>query len=214
MWLCSALLSLLTTNLIFTRALGTSTLMTASRNNSSFLILSLMMTGFSTFACLGTGMLYYCFSSGKVLMEYPYSLLLPLVYIAVISVIYIVVLLVLHRLCRCRFGTYKKYVHLSAFNCAVMGTLYLAFEPTELFTDLGMSEDYLRVGGSYVSRLSLAGAVLFGLRTGLGFVLAALMVKAVHKRLYDERVPAAFRGFPAVMVYIGLLSMAVYAIAA
>ena len=209
MWILSALLSLLTTNLIFTKALGTSTLMAATKSRSNLAVLAGVITGFSMLACILTSLLFR-FMGISVICTYPY--VLPLVYTLVISVIYIIVLLVLHALFRKRFGSYKKYIHLSAFSCAVMGTLYLAFEPMRFLTDLQLPTDHYILGSIYASTTTPVGAALFGLQSGLGFLLPALMLSAVRKRLYDEEVPAAFRGFPAVMVYLGLLSMAIYAI--
>ena len=181
MQLISGLFSLLMTDLIFTRALGTSTLLAAAKNRSSLPFLALLMTGFSTIACLLTGLLRYI--PGLRALE-PGSPVLLLVYTAVTSVIYC-------------FAVCKKYVHLSAFNCAVMGTLYLAFTPSE--------------NGAVIGSTPLHAAA-FGLQEGLGFLIAALMLSALLPKLYSTDVPAVFRGFPAVMICIGLLSMAVYAV--
>lgn len=212
MWIFSAMLSLLADNLILTKALGTSTLMAAAKNRSNLAILSLMMTGFSVFGCLLTSLFYLWIPTLGSLALFPVSLLTPLLYTAVISVIYIIVLLLLHSLCRRRFSIIRKYVHLSAFNCAVMGTLYIGFSP-ELFVRNSVTPaEFLGMQLYSIHWLSPAGAVLFGLQTGLGFVLSSLMLLAVRRRLYSEEVPAAFRGFPAVLVYIGLISMAVHAI--
>lgn len=213
MWLFSAVVSLMTTNLIFTKALGTSTLMAATKNRSSLAILAAVMTLFAMAACLVTNLVFSLFRL-TILLQYPYSLGLPLVYTAVISVIYLVVLLVMHVLFRKRFANYKKYVHLAAFNCAVMGTLYLAFEPVQFLKDLQLRSDSYVLGSIFADTAHPIGALLFGLQAGLGFVLATLMLSTVRERLYDKEVPAAFRGFPAVLVFLGLISMAVYALEA
>ncbi len=188
MWLIANLFTLLTTNLVLTRALGTSTLMMAARSKSNLTILALMMTGFSVLSCLLTSL------AAPLLPAEP--LLLPLCFTVIVCAVYILVLLGLYSLGGRYFVHLKKYAHLSALNCAVMGTLWLGFSDE---------------AGSFRA-LRLPEALQLGLQSGLGFVLAALMLTAVHRRLYAETVPAAFRGFPAVMVYIGLLSMAVYAI--
>ncbi len=201
MWLISAMISLLTTNLIFVRALGTSTMMAAAKNRSNLAVLAVLMAVISTLACLVSGGLLSLLHL-DVMLVHPWSLGLPLLYTAVISLLYVLVLLVLYTAFRKRFGVLKKYVHLSAFNCAVMGTLYLMAEPA-----------FLQEGETLAAvHYDPLGAMWFGLQQGMGFLLAALMLSAVRKRLYDDEVPAAFRGFPAVMVYIGLLSMAIFAI--
>ncbi len=210
MWLLSAFVSLLTTNLILTKALGTSTLMAASRSRASLAVLALMMTGFSALGCMLTGLLVQLAPVLWTGALFPIELR-PLLYTLSVSFLYLAGLLGARGLGRERFSKIKKYIHLSAFNCAVMGTLYLAFDLPAM-QSMSLSPSYFLGMRLHVHQFSVPGGMLFGLQTGLGFVLAALMLAAVRKRLYHEEVPAAFRGFPAVMVYLGLLSMAVYAI--
>ncbi len=214
MWIFSSFLSLLADNLILTRALGTSTLMAASKNRSNLVILSLMMTLFSVLGSVVTALLYRFIPQLANLMIFPVSVFQPLLYAAVISAEYILVLLILYLIGGEKSASVRKYVHLSAFNCAVMGTLYLCFSPDQFTRDAVMPAEFLGLQFYFDDRLSPLRALLFGLQTGLGFLLASLMLLAVRKRLYSEEVPAAFRGFPAVLVYIGLISMAVHAIAA
>lgn len=211
MWLMTALFSLLTTNLIFTRALGTSTMLAAAKNRSNLIVLSLLMTLFSGAACFGMQLI--CYPLGlAAFLTYPYSLGLPLVFTLVIGVIYLAALFLCGILFRRQYAGYKKYIHLSAFNCAVMGTLYLAFAPGGLNQTLADAGSLRLFGLAEASMQIPWTAVLFGIQEGLGFLLAALMLSAVRERLYCNDVPAAFRGFPAVIVFIGILSMALYAI--
>lgn len=214
MWIFSSLISLLADNLIFTKALGTSTLMTASKNRSNLVILSLMMTLFSVLGCVLTGLLYRIFPLMMInLTVFPISVFQLLLYAAVISAVYLLTLLLLRLIGGEKWSKFRKYVHLSAFNCAVMGTVQLAF-PSGLFArDAVTPAEFLGLQFYSIDRLSITGSLLFGLQTGLGFLLASLMLLAVRRRLYSDSVPEAFRGFPAVLVYIGLISMAVHAIA-
>ncbi len=212
MWIISALLSLLADNLILTGALGTSTLMAATKNRSNLAILSLMMTLFSVLACLLTSLLYQGFPMLTSITVFPVNYLAPLLYTAVISVIYIIVLLALYAMSGKKRAAATKYVHLSAFNCAVMGTLYLGFTPEQVTRDVQLPAEFLGMRLDLVYQLSPVASVLFGVQMGLSFVLASLMLLAVRKRLYAQEVPSVFRGYPAVLIYIGLLSMAVHAI--
>ncbi|MBQ8927825.1 MAG: hypothetical protein IJ055_06085 [Oscillospiraceae bacterium] len=208
MILIGAWISLLAENLVLSGALGTSTLMAATRNRSSLPALALVMTLFSGLAALCTA----CVTTLLHLQEtaYPYSLVLPLLYTAVVGVLYLTVLALLQLLLKQWFAPYKKYIHLAAFNCAVMGTLYKAFDPVSLHRTGAVQ--MLRYDGSYLHVTGPWSAMLFGLHMGLGFVLTALLLTAVRARLYNREVPAAFRGFPAVLAFLGVLSMAVYAI--
>ncbi|MBR4102111.1 MAG: hypothetical protein IKK51_09585 [Oscillospiraceae bacterium] len=212
MWIFTVFLSLLADNLIFTKALGTSTLMAASKSRSNLLILSLMMSLFSVAGCMLTTILYWSIPllrHESVMVE---SLFSPILYTAVISVIYIVVLLLLYALSGKWFSTIKKYVHLSAFNCAVMGVMHLCFAPERFLTGSFVPTDFLGMSMPVMDARTVYGSLLFGIQMGLGFLLASLFLLAVRKRLYAPEVPAAFRGFPAILVYIGLLSMAIHAI--
>ena len=58
---------------------------------------------------------------------------------------------------------------------------------------------------------SLAASLQFGAVSGLGFVVGAWALKAVYPKLTCDRVPASVRGYPAILLYIGILSMALYA---
>ncbi len=212
MWLFSSFIALLADNLIFTRALGTSTLMTASKSRSNLVVLSLMMTCFSVLGCVLTTWLYWSIPLLQHRMIIPDAVFSPILYTAVISVIYIVMLLVLSVICGKKFAAIKKYVHLSAFNCAVMGAMHLCFAPDRFLTGSFVPTDFMGLSLHLLDGRTVIGSLLFGLQIGLGFVLAALFLLAVRKRLYASEVPAAFRGFPAILVYIGLLSMAIHAI--
>ena len=53
---------------------------------------------------------------------------------------------------------------------------------------------------------------LKGLEAGVGFVVAAVFLAMAYKKLNSEKVPASFRGFPAMLIYLGIISMAVYAL--
>ena len=211
MWLITAILSLMTSNLIFTRALGTSTMMAAAKNRSSLPLLALVMTVFSGLACLGMELICYTLGLAQVLI-YPYSLVLPCIFTAMIGAIYLLALAGVWLLRREKLERYKKYIHLSAFNCAVMGTLYLAFLPDGLRQALSVPPTVNLFGMLEVAMDEPFTAVLFGLQEGLGFLLAALILTAVRERLYDTEIPTSFRGRPAMMVYIGVISLAIYAI--
>lgn len=185
MWLLSVFVSLLADNIILTKALGTSTLMAASKSRSNLLVLSVLITFFSAGSCFLAGLVLQPFETFDIIFA-------TQLYTIILSMLYIAVLLGLYKLCRKHFVRLKKYVHLSAFNCAVTGTLYLYFDGSRAADPIG--------------------GLLFGLLTGLGFFLVSVLLTTVKGRLYSGDVPAAFRGMPAVMLYIGLLSMAVYAL--
>lgn len=84
------------------------------------------------------------------------------------------------------FRRVKKYAHLAIFNCAVIGALFL--------------------NSSYGS--DLAGYIGYGFGTGIGFFLACFMLNIAHDRLDSEKIPRIFKGYPIMLIYIGIVSLA------
>lgn len=111
---------------------------------------------------------------------------IPLVYIVILGSVYIITLLCLWRFAPKLFTKMRKYIHISAFNCAVLGSMFLISKNCE----------------------TLAEYFFHGIGIGLGFVLAVYLTAIVYDRLYSEKAPYAFRGYPLLLVYIGILGMA------
>ena len=75
---------------------------------------------------------------------------------------------------------------LTTFNTALFGALYMSIQ-----------QDIVKSIG-------------YALGTGVGYTAAILILYYAQKRLASSPVPRSFRGMPILMVYIGLLSLAVY----
>jgi len=180
----AAMLSILLQNSIFTRSLGSNILVYASRKREHVIGFSLVITYVTTLSSVIAWVLDKNFSD----FEY-FGILMPLLYILLISLIYILSLVFVWRFFPKLFGKIKAYVHLSVFNCSVLGALFLNTQ----------------FGGA------LTGYIGFGLGTGVGFFLAGYLLYIAHPRLNSELVPAAFRGLPITLVYTGIISLALYA---
>lgn len=50
----------------------------------------------------------------------------------------------------------------------------------------------------------------YALGSGVGYLLAVAMVSEARRRLRSSAVPKPFRGLPIVMIYLGILALAVY----
>jgi Predicted NADH:ubiquinone oxidoreductase, subunit RnfA len=57
---------------------------------------------------------------------------------------------------------------------------------------------------------NLFRAIGYALGTGAGFTLAILIIYLARKRLVLSPVPRTFRGLPILLIYMGLLSLALY----
>ncbi len=171
-----AIVAVFLENTIFSRALGVSTALFSVRKKYNVFLFGMVMTGIIALSALIT---YFLFS----------YYVIPAVYVAVISLVYVGALLITIRVARKRREEILSIIHVSAFNCAVLGALLLA---------------------SNAADITLGGFLGFGIGTGLGFTLATFFVRLAYEQLSSRDVPASFRGFPITLIYIGIVSLALY----
>ncbi len=105
--------------------------------------------------------------------------------------------------------------------CAVLAAVYLGFTAVIRYGLKKKNEDIHRIGMAAVNTLVLAVPMInrraafgvlesigLGLGAGLAFVLAVLLIGAGQDQLsQNETIPGAFRGKPALFVYIALVSL-------
>lgn len=180
-----AVLAVFAQNAIFTRALGVSRLvqLVGDDRTSSWLFgLQLCIT-----QVLVAPLAWYAGSWIAPLDNR--AQLRPLVYVACIAVVCLAeqLLLLLGRALP-HSGQLLRIVPLAGLNSCVLGTVLV--ERTQTFT-LGQS-------------------LGFGVGSGLGYVLAVLLVTEARHRLRSKAIPTAFRGLPITLVYIGVLALAIY----
>ncbi len=168
-------------NTIFSRALGTSTLVVIARSRKNLFGFGLSVTYVTALISVLTYFVDKLFISNS--NSYVY---MPLVYICVLGFVYIVTLLCMWKFASSLFSRMRKYVHISAFNCAVLGSMFLISKYCETLSDY----------------------FIHGLGIGLGFVFAVYLTAIVYDKLYSEKAPYAFRGYPLMLIYLGILSMA------
>ncbi len=77
----------------------------------------------------------------------------------------------------------------SAFNTCVLGTLLIVTK-----------QEY-----------TLLQSVGFGVGSGLGYIMAVGIVTEAQRKLRNRAIPDAFKGLPVILIYIGVLSLAIYA---
>lgn len=182
--LSAAIIAVFVQNSILERALGANVLIYASRKKEHVSGFFAAITYITTISAPFVWLLDNFLGQNEW-----YNLVMPLLYILLIGIIYIVTLIIIWRFSPKLFKSLKKYVHLSVFNCSVVGALFLCSQQgSDIFTYIG-----------------------FGFGTGIGFLLASYLLYIAGERLNSPLVPAAFRGFPIMLVYVGILSLALYA---
>lgn len=181
-----AMVSVFVQNAIFDRAFGSNVAIYASRKNGTVVGFTLGITAMTTIASI----ISY-FLDGVLLPTEFGWLFMPLVYSAVIGVLYVLALLFFWRVFPKMFRRIRKYVHLAIFNCTVIGALFL-------------NSNYGSDLPSYIG---------YGFGTGIGFFLACLLLNVAREKLDSDRIPKVFRGYPIMLIYIGVVSLAFYALA-
>ena len=182
--LTAALLGIFIENAAFERALGINVLLYAARKKENLLGIFAGVIYVTTISSAFT-----CLIDRYLSDQAWYKMLLPFMYIFVIGAVYLVTLLALWKFLPSVFRKVKKYVHVSVFNSAVLGALFIQSQ----------------IGGTFASYIG------YGLGTGVGFLLAGYLLYAAEDRLNSPSVPASFRGMPITMIYIGVISLALSA---
>ena len=181
-----AMLSVFVQNAIFDRAFGSNVAIYASRKNGTVIVFTLGITAMTTIASA------ISFFVDQALLPTEFGwLFMPLIYVAIISALYLAGLLLMWRVFPKLFRKVRKYVHLTIFNCTVIGALFLN---SNFGSDIW----------SYIG---------YGFGTGIGFFLACFLLNIAHEKLDSDKIPKVFRGYPIMLVYIGVISLAFYALA-
>ncbi|MCH5201208.1 MAG: hypothetical protein J1F60_09645 [Oscillospiraceae bacterium] len=183
-FLAAALLGIFIENAVFERALGISIVLYSARKSESRKGIFVSVLYVTTLASMFTCLTDRYFSDWQY-----YNILIPFIYLFIISAVYLLTLIALWRFFPDIFKKMKQYVHLAVFNCAVLGALFIQSQ----------------IGGTFASYVG------YGVGTGVGFLLASYLLGAASERLNSDTVPAAFRGMPITLIYIGVISLALSA---
>lgn len=179
-----AVLAIFAQNAIFTRGLGVSRLVQLvgdKRTSSWWFALMLCIT-----QVLVAPLAFY---AGRLLAPLPNrAQLRPVVYLACIAVVCLFELVILKLAKGPRSGQLIRILPIAAVNSGVLGTVLV--ERTQSFT--------------------LEQSIGFGLGSGLGYLLAVMLVTEAQNRLRSRAIPEAFRGLPITLIYIGVLALAIY----
>lgn len=179
-----AVLAIFAQNAIFTRGLGVSRLVQLvgdKRTSSWWFALMLCIT-----QVLVAPLAFY---AGRLLAPLPNrAQLRPVVYLVCIAVVCLFELVILKLAKGPRSGQLIRILPIAAVNSGVLGTVLV--ERTQSFT--------------------LEQSIGFGIGSGLGYLLAVMLVTEADRRLRSEAIPEAFRGLPITLIYIGVLALAIY----
>ena len=179
-----AVLAIFAQNAVFTRSLGVSRLVQLvgdERTSSWWFALMLCIT-----QVLVAPLVYF---AGSFIAPLPNrAQLRPVMYLTCIAAVCLFELLVLKLAKGPRSGQLIRILPVAAVNSGVLGTVLVG--RTQSFT--------------------LEQSLGFGLGSGLGYLLAVMLVTEAQNRLRSRAIPEAFRGLPVTLIYIGVLALAIY----
>lgn len=170
-------------NIFFTRALGSSRMLILMRNTRSAIKYGLVLTWVTT---AGSALSFLVW---RLLSEHLTGVYMrPIVFLACIYALFGLTYLVVKKQMPGLFHALAELAPSAFFSCAALGTLLI---------------------NSYQGH-TLAKSLGFGLGSGIGFTLALLIVELGLRRIALSDVPKAFRGLPIALLYVGLISLAIY----
>lgn len=180
-----AVIAIFAENVVFSRALGVSRLVQLvgdNRTNSLLFGLVLCVTQF-----LVVPLSWF---AGNIITPLPYrAAIRPLTYVACLALVcgaeYLAIRYLKKEELRIQLG---RIIPIASLNTCVLGTVLVS--RTQAFT--------------------LTQSFGFALGGGLGYMLAVLLISEAQQRLRSPDIPAAFRGLPITLIYIGILALAIY----
>ncbi len=184
----AALAAVFFENIIFTRALGTSRLLTVVKSPKTMLKFGALLT------CITTASGALAWAANLLIGKLSFKLYIePLVFVAVLIIVYILTSIILYFLFPKTYRKMSEILLLAVFNCASLGAILLPAHNSLMSVEA-----------------SLATWLGYSFGTGVAFFLASLLVFEGTRKLKGSHIPAPFRGLPATLIYIGILSLAFY----
>lgn len=169
-------------NLVLTAGFGSSTLARMLRRPRQRSLFSGLLLAFSV------AVTAVFFPIDRLLpATWQWRLLRPLLIVLITAVLYIATVLIMTHCFPERYQRVKRFLPLAAFNNIVIGVALVT---------------------NYQFAVSFLPAVGMAAGAAVGFALVSAMSAEALERLDNPGTPAAFRGLPGTLVYLGLLALA------
>lgn len=117
--------------------------------------------------------------------------LITVSFILVIAALVQIVEIVIKRFTPSLYNALGVYLPLITTNCAVLGVALLNIEPSETL----VIDNILK-------------AFINGFASGVGFLIAIVLLAGIRERLERANIPAVFKGFPITLITASIMAMA------
>ena len=177
--------AMFTNNFVLSQFLGCCPFLGVSKKTDTALGLGLAVTFVMGVASIIT----WCVQKVLVLLGVEY--LQTIAFILVIAALVQLIEMVLKKYMPSLYSALGVYLPLITTNCAVLGVAILNIDT------------YGVAGG-----ISLLQSFLNGVFSGIGFLIAILLLAGVREKMDQDSIPKPFRGFPITLIAASILSMA------
>jgi len=180
--LLTALMAVTAENILFSGGIGFSRVLRAARKPRTLLTYSAFITVFALISILLSAWL-----GAPLLANATLAYLRPVIYALCAAAAYLLAALLLRFFLPSFYRKYGELLSPAALNTIILSMPY--------------------VQKSF--KLDPVNAAAFAVGTGAAFFLAAIILARATLRYKNDDMPKAFNGLPAILVYIGILSLAI-----
>ncbi len=178
------LVAILVENILFSNALGIGRIMFITEKPKLLPVFTLLITVATTLSNITSYLLNNHFLKNYQ-ETFPFE---PFIYVTMLIVVFLLISVVLRYALPDIYKKHQSIIPLSVFNCAVLGTMILAAR--------GQSD--------------LGEVIVTSIANGIGFFIASIIIREGRAKLAQINCPEAFRGLPSELLFIGIISMALF----
>ncbi len=181
-----AMVAILTENIVFSRSLGVSRMLKLVDDDGVDTLL--FCTLLTLIQMITSPIAYLLQDILRTLGDLRYYIR-PLIYAMITCVVFFMIYAIIHHIFKGERGkNIKAILPMATFNCSVLGTMYIS----------GTSFD------------SISHSLGYALGSSAGYLLAALLITEGQRIIFKKEIPSILQGLPVMLIYVGILAMAVY----
>jgi len=177
------IMAVLVNNFILSRFFGICPFLGVSKKTETATGMGIAVTFVMSIASVLTYALYFL-----VLVPLSIEYLKTIAFILVIASLVQIVEMVVKRFSPALYNALGVYLPLITTNCAVLGVALINIAPEEGY--------------------NLLHAFLNGFGSGVGFMLAILLLSGIREKLAKADIPKSFKGFPITLIAAAIMAMA------